>query len=92
MDKKQRNEVKVYSLLNTKNYIVNYEPLKSIIDKSIVDKKQIFINFEDVYFSYFFLNQIKNHMETQPLFFKYVVFLNNMPLAKYFNVYKLKAE
>lgn len=92
MDRKQRNEIKVYDLLNTKNYILNYEPLKALINKSIMSGKKIFVNFEDVYFSYFFLNQIKNHMESDPLFFKYVVFINNIPLSKYFNSYKLKAS
>lgn len=84
----RKNEVLVSSLLNGKNYFVNYNIIKDLIQKSIDNKKKIYINFEDVLFSKIVLNQIKEHILENNDYLKYVTFLNNMPLLIYVNSMK----
>lgn len=79
----RKNEILVSSLLNGKNYFVNYNIIKKIIQKSIDNKKKVFINFEDVLFSKIVLNQIREHILENNEYLKYVTFLNNIPLLIY---------
>lgn len=84
----RKNEVLILNLLNGSNYFVNYNIIKNEINLAIKKKQKIYINLEDVFFSFIVVNQIKKHIAEEPLFLKYVVFLNNMPLLKLMNDYK----
>lgn len=84
----RNNEIIISELLNGKNYFVNYNIIKEKINNSILKKRKIYLNFEDVLFSKILLNQIQNHISENSEYIKYVVFLNNMPLLNFINSFK----